>query len=71
MERQNKGDLVSAYEFAKHKNVNVMNIYRLIDSGTIITEQIGKTKYFSLSEYDYLTFPKSTGERKSVSNLNN
>ena len=71
MAREQKGDLVSAYEFANHKGVNVMNIYRLIDNGTIKTEQIGKTKYFSLTEYDSLTFPKSTGKRKSASQLNN
>lgn len=57
-----KIELISAYEYAKRKSINVTNIYRLIASGKIDTTLIGKTKYINWFEYEHLLFPKSVKE---------
>jgi len=62
-------DLISAYEFAERKGINVTNIYRLINSGNIDTIQVGKTKYINWFDYSHLDFPKSTGKRISKTEL--
>ena len=64
-----KQDLISAYEFAERKGICVTNIYRLINSGSMATTQVGKTKYINWNDYNYLSFPKSSGKRESKTEL--
>lgn len=52
-------ELISAYQFAERKKINVTNVYRLINSGKIKTVKVGKFSFINWPEYNHLQFPRS------------
>lgn len=68
-----KKELISAYEFAKRKNVTNTAVYNRMKrdsnpTGEIIPEIVGKHQYIDWNKYSYISFDEKATNRNKRAN---